>query len=176
MMKNFDIVVAIDSQGGVGFQGSIPWKVKGDMAFFKRLTTLSEEGKKNGVIMGRKTWDSLPASYKPLPDRVNLVLTRSATLDLPEGVCSFSSLDDGVTFSENHTIDRLFVIGGSEIYREAIQSQWCRCLYVTYIEGQYNCDTFFPEIPDRFHLMSESKKICESDITYSFRVYNSVID
>ena len=77
-MKNVSIVVAATEAGGIGKGGRIPWHLRGDMAHFRQLTSTTEkEGNRNSVIMGRKTWDSLPTKYRPLPNRYNIVITRS---------------------------------------------------------------------------------------------------
>ena len=72
-MKPFSIVVAIDRAGGIGREGKLPWNLPADMARFKEITQ-GEGG--NAVIMGRKTWDSIPEKFQPLPGRLNVVLTR----------------------------------------------------------------------------------------------------
>jgi dihydrofolate reductase len=75
----FDLVVAATLKGGIGQSGKLPWRLKGDMAFFKQLTTTTttaQKGKRNVVVMGRKTWESIPSNFRPLPNRVNVVLSR----------------------------------------------------------------------------------------------------
>ena len=89
--KPVSIVVACTKEGGIGKGGQLPWKLPGDMAYFKRVTTDTEGAPpdvRNAVIMGRKTWESIPQKFRPLPGRLNVVLTRSSasTLGLPEGV------------------------------------------------------------------------------------------
>ena len=82
-------IVACTQDGGIGKEGKLPWKLSGDMAFFKRVTLDTENTPdvRNAVIMGRKTWESIPNSFRPLPGRLNVVLSRSpTTLNLPEGV------------------------------------------------------------------------------------------
>merc|ERR1719389_1259735 len=96
------VIVASTGRGGIGKDGSIPWRLKGDLAYFKRVTTNAPAGKKNIVIMGRKTWESIPAKFRPLPDRLNVVLTRRATepefsASFPEGVLLASSVVDALT-------------------------------------------------------------------------------
>lgn len=75
----YQLVVAATRKLGIGKSGTMPWKLPGDLAYFKELTSkTAESGKQNAVIMGRKTWESIPAKFRPLPNRVNVVLTRNA--------------------------------------------------------------------------------------------------
>ena len=74
---NFNLIVATDLNGGIGKNNQIPWHYKEDMQYFKSVTTdTSSINKINAVIMGRNTWDSLPEKYKPLPNRINVILSR----------------------------------------------------------------------------------------------------
>ena len=75
----FQLVVAATRKLGIGKAGSMPWKLPGDMAYFKELTSkTADSGKQNAVVMGRKTWESIPSKFRPLPGRINVVLTRGA--------------------------------------------------------------------------------------------------
>lgn len=75
----FQIVVAATRKLGIGKGGTMPWKLPGDMAYFKELTSrTADPAKQNAVVMGRKTWESIPPKFRPLPGRVNVVLTRGA--------------------------------------------------------------------------------------------------
>ena len=75
----FQLVVAATRKLGIGKHGSMPWKLPGDMAYFKELTSkTADSSKQNAVIMGRKTWESIPLKFRPLPGRINVVLTRNA--------------------------------------------------------------------------------------------------
>jgi dihydrofolate reductase len=105
------LVLAMAENGVIGKQGAIPWRIAEDMRRFKALTL----GKP--VVMGRKTWDSLPK--KPLPGRVNIVVTRQADW-AADGALGASTFDDALTRAGNAT--ELMVIGGGEIYREALSS------------------------------------------------------
>jgi hypothetical protein len=82
-------IVACTRDGGIGKEGTLPWKLPGDMAYFKRVTLDTEDvpGARNAVIMGRKTWESIPNSFRPLPGRLNVVLSRNPkSINLPDGV------------------------------------------------------------------------------------------
>lgn len=75
----FQLVVAATRKLGIGKNGSMPWKLPGDMAYFKEITSkTADSAKQNAVVMGRKTWESIPPKFRPLPGRINVVLTRGA--------------------------------------------------------------------------------------------------
>jgi len=127
--KPLSIIVACASDGGIGKAGQLPWRLPGDMAYFKRITTetsasaAGEGAKLNAVIMGRKTWDSIPAKFRPLPGRVNVVLSRNpAALGLPADVLGATSLEDALAAVDNRAdIEQCFCIGGAEIYKECFE-------------------------------------------------------
>lgn len=83
-MRKFSLVVAATvPEFGIGFNGSIPWRIPEDLKFFKETTTSTkDESKQNAVIMGRKTWESIPSKYRPLPSRLNIVLTRNTNSEI----------------------------------------------------------------------------------------------
>ncbi|CAM9628065.1 unnamed protein product [Chrysoparadoxa australica] len=157
VMRDFMVVVAATAGSlGIGRQGTIPWRLKGDMAFFKNLTiTTSHEAKAgttNAVIMGRKTWVSIPERFRPLVGRRNVVLSRNPRireeLTLPDDVMVAASLGDALEMLASSDmmdkIDRVFVVGGGEVYREAVALPQCSKIYITEVLSDVECDTFFP--------------------------------
>lgn len=172
MRNRFDIIVACDLNRGIGIQNKLPWKIPADMKYFKELTSKStQEGKHNVVVMGRKTWESIPPKFRPLPDRYNLVLTRNKEYPLPEGVFKADSLSSAIEFIETGPVDRVFVIGGAEIYKLALEHERVGNLYLTQVRHNYNCDTFFPEFEEFFQLISCTEIMTENGIDYCFKVY-----
>lgn len=184
----FAIIAACDDKRGIGISNKLPWRLKGDLAYFSDVTSTAPEGMQNVVIMGRKTWDSLPEKHKPLKDRLNIVMSREE-LDLPENVLQATSFDDvfdqiksvneptdrdeldegnGVV---EKTVAKIFVIGGANIYTQAINLADCDEIYLTKVLGEFQCDTFFPEIPLGFEISSESKEMEENGVKYKFVVY-----
>ena len=148
----FDIVVAADLDDGIGKGGGIPWRLPTDLAHLKRLTSETEvPGTRNAVIMGRVTWDSIPDRFRPLPGRFNLVVTRQLHLAVPDGVVAAPGLDHAlVTAAETGDVERIFVLGGAHIYRQALEREGCRRIYLTRVLGRFGCDAVFPPIPSRF--------------------------
>ena len=146
-LPDFACVVAIDAARGIGKGGDLPWPpLKGDLQHFARLTTQASPGHVNTVIMGRKTWASLPAKYKPLPRRHNLVISRQPQA-LPPGASAATSLTDALAQAAAlPACEHIFVIGGGQIYAEALAHPRCHYIYLTEIEATYDCDTTLSEL------------------------------
>lgn len=173
-MKTFDIVVALDSKRGIGKHNSLPWKLSGDLKYFKQVTSDAADGKRNAVIMGRKTWESIPEKRRPLAGRQNVVLTWQAHYELSEGVLKAGDLNEALDLLDgDETIDKLFVIGGAQVYDQAIKHPRCQRLYVTEIEAQFDCDRFLGQFPERFTVQSRRESEPEGEVRYAFVVYES---
>lgn len=143
---DFSIIVAADLKNGIGKNGKIPWHLPSDLKFFSRIT---RGNGKNVVIMGRTTWDSLPPKHRPLPDRKNIVLTRNTNLLLPEGVYRASSLEESLQTAEQMNPEKIFVIGGANVFAQSICLPACGEIFLTRVKGDFNCDTFFPSIDEK---------------------------
>ena len=142
----FDVVVAADLDWGIGKASGLPWpKLKGDLAHFKRVTADAPAGQRNAIIMGRRTWESTEVAGRPLPRRLNIVISRS-TLIAPEGVLSARSLDDALAAASVPDIAATFVVGGAQIFREALAHSALRSVYLTRVEGRFGCDTVIPNL------------------------------
>ncbi|KAI4249831.1 MAG: hypothetical protein LQ352_005542 [Teloschistes flavicans] len=165
MLPPLTLIVATTPSLGIGLQGSLPWPpLKSDLHFFARVTkrpTPSTTGKedhgkpiRNAVIMGRKTFDSIPPKFRPLKDRINIVITRSPSKlesstnqSSGGGVFAASSIPDGLHKLQYHPqiIGRVFVIGGAEIYKQAIELKECERVLWTRLGREWECDTWFPD-------------------------------
>lgn len=133
------IIVATDSKGGIGKGGTIPWKSKADMRWFRKATSFPYvDGEQNTLIMGWVTWESL--GCKPLPNRLNIVLSKGASRKVPEGVLVCSSLEDALLKSTN----TIFIIGGASVYENALKEGVVSDILVSRIPGTFDCDRFFP--------------------------------
>ncbi|KAI4265979.1 MAG: hypothetical protein L6R38_009040 [Xanthoria sp. 2 TBL-2021] len=166
------LIVASTPSLGIGHQASLPWPtLKADLQFFARVTKRpppasptsetpthqSNDSKtsslRNAVVMGRKTFDSIPSKFRPLKDRINVVITRSpgstslAPYHENKDVIIAASIVDGLQqLREQHEdLGRVFVIGGAEIYKQAIGLQECNRVLWTRLSGEWDCDTWFPE-------------------------------
>lgn len=175
-MTSFNIIVAMDADRGIGKDGKLPWYLPADLKHFKKITMKTTSShKKNVVVMGRKTWESLPQSFRPLPGRVNLILTRNDKLKLPEGVLRANSLEAAFCLVEStrlrNQIDQIFVIGGQQIFEMALESLQCQKIYATHVDHVFECDTFFPPFKDRFKKIAFSSVKSEEGFSFSFAEY-----
>lgn len=159
------IIVAHDKNYGIGINNKIPWYIAEDFKWFKRHTT----GKI--VIMGTKTYFSLPEKFRPLPNRENYVLCNECEYHKQikeEGAKFFTSIDDVLEFSENKDI---FIIGGASIYKQFIE--YTEYLYITKINKKFKCDTFFPKVDySKWKHVYKSDEIKHKDFTYTFNFYS----
>ncbi len=165
------IVVAHDQNLGIGKDGRLPWHLSQDLKHFREITTRSYDSNfQNGVIMGRKTWLSLPDVVRPLPDRLNCVLCRSQQSEIVENdhVLVANSFSEAIAKLISKSCPRIFVIGGGEIFKLAIDDSSINLLYVTAVEGDFNCDTFFPEYRLRFEETDSVETQREGDIQFRF--------
>ena len=142
----FDVVVAADLDWGIGKANGLPWpRLRGDLAHFRRVTsTTAKEGAQNAIVMGRKTWESKEVGGKPLPKRLNVVVSRSA-LTVPEGVVAARSLDEALAV----TAETIFVVGGAGLFQEALVDARLRYVYLTRIEARFACDVTMPDLDAR---------------------------
>ena len=133
------MIVACDNEWNIGKQGKLPWNhVKEDMALFKQMTT---NGKNPGVLMGRKTWDSIPSIHRPLPDRVNIVLSNSISV-LDDALVAADTIE-ALELAKETGIDTLWVIGGAKVYKEFLGI--ATDVFITLIDDVFeNCDAKFP--------------------------------
>jgi dihydrofolate reductase len=169
--KPFRVVVAASVDGAIGRAGRLPWSLPREMRNFAELTkrTSGEAASaRNAVIMGRKTFESIPRRFRPLAGRVNIVLSAAGAFDHmppePHRVCR--SLDEALRAAEGMAdVERVFVIGGSAVYREAMAHPACEGLHLTLVarpdfEG---CDAFMPAIPPRFDRVDASPPLVGAD-------------
>ncbi len=147
-------IAAMDKGRVIGMNNQIPWHLPDDLKRFSQLT------KGHTVLMGRKTYFSLPPAYRPLPGRKNIVLSRHASeLKLPAEVEVWSSADEFFSACKTQQLvlpsKLLWVIGGEQVYK-ATMRYWDE-LRLTLVDAQYRGDSFFPCFEDAFELVSIEK-------------------
>jgi dihydrofolate reductase len=153
------IVVACSTNRVIGHAGELPWQLPADMRRFRELTT------GRTVIMGRKTFESLPAAYRPLPNRRNLVLSSDLHY-APAGAEVFPSLESAIDACGGDG----FVIGGGQVYAEALAR--AERVYLTDVDIVCDGDTFFPELaPADWRCVEESERMIENGRKFVFQVY-----
>ncbi|WP_394779473.1 dihydrofolate reductase [Undibacterium sp.] len=158
-MSSLIIIVATDSNMGIGINNALPWKLSEDMAHFKSTTT------GHAVIMGRKTFDSIG---RALPNRRNIVVSRNRDWH-HDGVECVHSLDEAVKLIAGTDA---FVIGGTQIYEQALPL--ADKLVVTEIHRRFQCDAFFPAISAQewTETARDARRSEANDFTYAFVTYN----
>lgn len=137
-MKDIYLIVALDDKYGFAKENDIPWKIKEDLLNFQRITTqTSNQNLQNAVIMGRQTFLSL--KQKPLKNRTNIILTSQKF----NNVLCATSLKNAIDYCMlEDEIESIYIIGGENVYREALQNYPIRMIYKTHVQGDFSCDKF----------------------------------
>lgn len=156
------IVVAYAANRAIGRDGQLPWRLPGDMRRFRELTS------GHCVVMGRRTYESLPDAFRPLPGRRNLVLSRNPAY-APAGAEVLPDLDSAVVACGGEC----FVVGGAAVYAEALPV--VERIYATEIGQEVEGDTFFAELErGAWRAGERSEQMKEDGLSYSFVVYERV--
>ncbi len=158
------IIVAVSEDWGIGKDNELLWHISEDLRRFKRLTL------GNTVIMGKKTWESLPK--RPLPERKNIVLT-----DLPGECIDFAitaySIEDSLNKCSND--ENIFVIGGGSIYRQFMPL--AERLYITHVHKKTAADVYFPVVDPQIWKVLEKEDFISNDndgISYTYVIYGRI--
>ena len=179
------IVAFCKSNNGIGMDGQIPWMLRNDLKNFQQITIKTfKPNTKNMVVMGRKTWESLPIKSKPLKNRINVVLTRNTDPSFKKEIESckdtyvknnFNDILEVSDLNEQFNLSNVFIIGGEAIYKQALESGKVKKIYVTEIYENFDCDTFFPSVSEiDFNLTYVSKFYSENNIYYRYKEFTSI--
>ncbi len=168
-----NIIAAICKNRGIGFKNQLPWKLKNEMQYFKKLTIGNG---KNAVVMGKNTWLSL--NNRPLKNRDNIIV--SNTMDPSHEFDNTYVLNNGeyseaniVEWTTQFNYNKIWIIGGECMYNRFIYSDYVDKIYLTEIDKDYQCDTFFPEIPDNFKEIDKTRYFEDNGIKYNFKIYKN---
>jgi dihydrofolate reductase len=156
------LVLARARNGVVGKGGGMPWHLPEDLAHFKRVTLGSP------VIMGRKTWDSLPPRFRPLPGRTNIVITRQPGWQAP-GATRTASLQEAIGLCSDQP--RAWVIGGAEIWAQALPL--AHVAEVTELDADFEGDTFAPAFGAGWREVAREAHRSATGLGYSFVTYHN---
>ena len=156
-MKELILIAAAGEANELGKDGDLPWHLPEDFMYFKKRTT------GHPMIMGRKTFDSFP---KPLPNRKHIIITRDRDYRVNHPDCQVvHSLSDAISTVSG--FEKAFVIGGGEIYRQALPQ--ATSVELTRVHGRFEADTFFPELePSRWQLVWSEYHPKDERHTYDF--------
>jgi dihydrofolate reductase len=156
------LIAAVARHRVIGQDNRLPWHLPGDMRHFRETT------RGRPVIMGRKTWESLPEKFRPLPGRLNVVVSGNPGYPAP-GAVGAGSLVAAIEKAEGNG-GEVFVIGGAGLYRQALP--FAGRLYLTEIDAEFPGDALFPEInSDEWREVERSHPLVEAGLTYAFAVY-----
>lgn len=160
------MIMACDLNNGIGFQNGLPWpRDIEDMRMFKKSTI----GKgNNALLMGKRTWDSLPHSRRPLPERMNIVLTSKPRSTYEPNLCFLQTFDAVKCFlddSQRSEYDELWIIGGKTIYEQAIHYLPITEILLTTFKQSYDCDVFcdIKKLLDNSQLIYDTTVIFENN-------------
>lgn len=149
MKKKISIIVAMDSKRGIGKDNGLLWNIPEELKRFREITM------GHPIIMGRKTHESIG---RPLPGRANIVITRDPNFKA-EGCIVVNTLEEAIEKAKTEEgSEEIFIIGGGQIYEQAMDSGVVDKLYVTEVEGDFGATVFFPEFENTFN-----KKVLESE-------------
>lgn len=182
-------VVAVTPSYGIGMSGVLPWNAAGvrlpqEMLYFKKATLETSSAEySNAVLMGRRTWEGISEKYRPLSGRINLVLTRNtswAIEHLPEGVYRVDSLQQAIDWVSNgnlsNQIERLVVIGGTQLFEEALFHPLCDSYHVSFIQQEFDCDTYLTpatiSVLQSLTPFAETPLILENGVQWSSKVFD----
>ena len=156
------LIFAKSQNGVIGKNNTLPWHLPEDMAHFKRVTMGCP------VIMGRKTWDSLPERFRPLPGRINIVVSRQHGWN-EKGSYPMSSLREALLYCEQ--FQHVWVIGGADLYAQALP--FANSAVVTEINADYDGDAFAPEIGEPWLETARETHISVTGLRFSFVTYHN---
>ena len=160
-------IVAMDENNGIGFNGQLLEKIPEDLRRFKLLT------QEKIVVMGRKTWDSLPK--KPLPDRLNIIISNKIKIiDTLTISMNIEEIKSRLKRALKDQDEEWFIIGGGQIYNELLP--FCDRIYITKIYKKYeNVDTYFPNIDEqKWNIVHQSEILTYNNLQYQFLTYDRI--
>ena len=161
---NLHLIFARARNGVIGNQGALPWRLPEDLAHLKRTTMGCP------VIMGRKTWDSLPAKFRPLPGRLNVVVTRQNDWHA-EGAVRADSLAQAAALCPQDA--EVWVLGGAEIYAQALSL--ASTAVVTEIDADFDGDAYAPQFGPQWTKTAGLPQVSSTGLKFSFATYRQNI-
>jgi len=172
----FNLIVAMCRNNGIGYKGQLPWKIPQDLHYFSQMTTGDGH---NAVIMGHNTWKSLPIIPGKLPglrQRDNFILTSSGIFHEDNNRLKvFKSIEEIEGYLEgNENYEEVWVIGGAQVYKQFLEQNKIQKCYVTFIDEDFYCDAFFPELDPTVWKETERRDIY--DITYDCKLNYIIYD
>lgn len=197
-MVEISLIVCKTIDNGIGYHNNLLFKIKKDMDFFKTSTiTTNNSNKQNAILMGYNTWESIPNKFKPLNNRINIVITdkhydymiQENNLKYNNQLVIYNNLSNSIKqLKQRNDIDNLFIIGGQNIYNSIIQMNIIDKLYLTtifYKLPEHFIDTYINTINIDLYKLDKSSEIYKEDIyiyplkkydlvEYQFNIYSKI--
>ncbi len=161
------LIVAISLNKVIGKDNTLIWHLPADLAYFKQKTL------NHHIILGRKNYLSIPEKYRPLPNRTNIVLSRTADFNAPNCIV-LHSIEEALQYAKSADETEVFIIGGGQIYKEALEKDLVDKMYISHIQQVFVGDTFFPEINlDTWSLVEKTSRAADEKNAFAidFCVY-----
>lgn len=158
------IIVAIAKNNAIGKNNDLIWHIPEDMRFFKMTT--------NGhcIITGRKNYESIPEKFRPLPNRTNIVVTRNVEYQA-EGAIVLNSIETALNYANSLNEEEVFIIGGGQIYSEALNLGLVDKMYITHVDKAFEADTFFPTLEIEKWELLKKEELTKSPLHAELKVY-----
>ena len=154
MKKSIKIIVAYGARREIGLGNEMPWRLPEELAWVSKTTRgVTSPSKRNAIIMGRKTWESIPQQIRPLKHRLNVVVTSSAKSihdendDLTTSPSFYGAIEMVRKMSD---IETIFIFGGATLYQQALDAHLVDQVLATEIDASFEADTYFPKLPNCF--------------------------
>jgi dihydrofolate reductase len=160
------IIAAIGRNREIGKNNDLLWHLSKDMRFFKETTV------GHYVIMGRKNFESIPPKYRPLPHRINIILSRNEDF-MAEECYTYNNIEEAIEMARDNGEEQIFIIGGAQIYKLAMEADLVSHMYLTYVDASFpDADAFFPEF-DESEWIKTTIESQNSDFEneYSFEIF-----
>uniref|UniRef100_A0A914DQY8 dihydrofolate reductase n=1 Tax=Acrobeloides nanus TaxID=290746 RepID=A0A914DQY8_9BILA len=186
MPLRMNLIANVDANFGIGKNNDLPWHLPKEYAHFVRETTKTlDQNKKNAVILGRKCWESVPAKFRPLKDRINVVVSRTMEPKISDDFVVSNDFEDALRLLAEderfkNRIETIWNVGGTEIYKLGLEHPWMHKLVLTKMDTDFGCDIKFPDVNwEQFEKNSdfsdekleEMDKISKKMVTYKICSY-----
>lgn len=145
------IIVAVAENGAIGKNNQLLWHLPADMKFFRDTTT------GHSIITGRKNYESIPEKFRPLSNRLNVIVTRQKDYVAP-GAVVVHSLEDAIDYCRKNSGNEIYIIGGGEIYKECLEKKLADQMLITHVHTAPDADTFFKWIPEHWIQISSTER------------------
>ncbi|XP_057693300.1 zgc:153031 [Corythoichthys intestinalis] len=181
-VKPVRVIAAACKGGGIGKNGTLPWNLPSEFQYFLRhVTQVSKPGRFNLLVWGKLCWFSNPPTSFPIPNVLNAILseTMETVPDFAHFLCP--DLDSAVLLAARYPlselIETIWIVGGTRVYKDALEHPWCNLVFLTDIMADFDCDVFFPEMDAKVFQKQErfagvpSGIQEENGVKYQFQVF-----